>query len=361
MGRRRHKDIYGIGVSITNKNGTSTVSENLSTGTALEENKSKENKHNESTSNKEDLAETQSHLALINKKILELSLKECPIKLPPSKFYNRYNLALRRDMCTAEFCSNRDGLTVCKDCKAAAYCCRDHQMEDFNTHKAYCFPVRDALKDLAEEEERLEADSGDYHLPANPFQTIRGRDQDAYDFTKWYTVPSADGFLTFHDEDVLESVDIFLNNPILLCHLIFVTQLKLKLLLDVRMLDREAKKHGSPVASFETKMEWVRRNAISDILYRRRDIVERDDWTDLKESLCTQVSRLYERVGKRNKHYWDALKDHNKCHTATPSSDFVAGSPEHNSALLAFTRDSWAECPHALTAVRVFNAICPDH
>ncbi|KAI1643522.1 uncharacterized protein F4817DRAFT_368360 [Daldinia loculata] len=379
----------------------STPNENISTGNTSDENEPKENEpdektSDESTSNRKDPLKIQEYLALVNDKIAELSIEEYLKKPQPNGFNNRWNLTLKWGFCAAEFCLERDGLLVCNDCKAAAYCCRDHQIKDYPLHKGYCSPVRDALKLLAEEEEKLRAHPGDEHLPANPFETVRGRfssydatspyldqrcrvlssltdicdgrDQDAYDFTKWYILPYQEGFewsnfsgqfLSYDDEDVLESANIFLDNPILLSNLIGITQLKLRLLLDIRMLEREAKKHGSP-ASYETKMEWVRKNAVSDILYRRRDIVERDDWSGIKKSLSAQLAQLYERVKKRNSHYWLFLKDAEKFITDIPVDEFEPGSTEEVAVLYTLTWRSWFECPPALTAMRVFAALCAD-
>ncbi|KAI1658082.1 hypothetical protein F4813DRAFT_395822 [Daldinia decipiens] len=426
MAKRKRKNKPRKDPAVVNKGKKSTLSENTpnenmpdenapnestSTGNISNENEPQENEpeekmseektSEESTSNKKDL-DIQESLALINNKINELALKECSKKPQPNGFYNRWKLTLQWGFCVAEFCLERDGLLVCNSCKAAAYCCRDHQIKSFHLHKGYCFPVRDALKRLAEEEEKLRAHPGDDHLPANPFETIRGRFS-SYEATSPYLdqrcralsslVNIRDGiaveamlhhclemlrldnpdercegfkwpnfsgeFLSYHDEDVFESPNIFLDNPIILSNLICITQLKLKLFLDVRMLEREAKKHGSP-ASYETKMEWVCKYAVSDILYRRRDIVERDDWSSLRKSLSAQVTRLRERVDQRNSHYWPALGNCEKFLDTIPESNYDPGSPEEVVVLFYFTWRSWYECPLALTAVRVFSSLCLD-
>ncbi|KAG4217837.1 hypothetical protein PC116_g33683, partial [Phytophthora cactorum] len=107
---------------------------------------------------------------------------------------------------------------------------------------------------------------------------------------KWCTVPNreefdwatfAGEFLSYHDEDILESPDLFIDYPNLLSHIVCLTQVKLRLLLDLRMLQREAKKYGKQNADYKTKMAWVREHAISEILYKRPDIVKRNDWKDL--------------------------------------------------------------------------------
>ncbi|KAF3058496.1 putative mynd finger protein [Daldinia childiae] len=175
---------------------------------------------------------------------------------------------------------------------------------------------------------------------------------------KWSNL--SEQLLNYHKEDAFESVSIFLDYPIITSHLIFIAQVKLKLLLDIRMLEREAKKHGSP-ASYETKMEWLCKHAVSDILFGRQDIVERDDWSDIKKSLGAQFAQLHERIEKRNPKYWPTLKNPDALFTGVPGHNFEAGSPEELIVMFTLTCKSWFECPPVLKAVRMFTVLHSDH
>ncbi|KAI0847439.1 hypothetical protein F5Y00DRAFT_271176 [Daldinia vernicosa] len=348
------------------------------------ENEPKENEPDEWTSATKKRIDALVSLNVLSDKMLELSLQEFSKKPQPNGFYNRWKLTLRWGFCAAPFCLEREGLLVCNACKAAAYCCRDHQIKSYHLHKEGCLNIKNALEAMAEEEAKLRAHPGDDRLPANPFETVRGRfslyeatspyldrrcevidalsevhdgiaveamlyhclevlkldnmDQRGEGFD-WSNI-SAQQFPGFHDEDVFESVNVFLNNPIILSHLIFMTQLKCKIFIDLRMLQYKAEKHGSPSASYETKMGWVRECAISDILYRRRDIVERDGWGDLIKALASQVPKLHTQVKKRNPQYWPALKDPEKWFATPPEDEYNPGPSEETATEFRLTWNS---------------------
>ncbi|KAI1477463.1 hypothetical protein F4774DRAFT_427259 [Daldinia eschscholtzii] len=335
--------------------------------------------------------ELANTLFAVSKKISELSVQQVEYAETPQSggFYGRWTVELSRGVCNADDCMNRDGLLTCSDCKAALYCSKVHQITDFEFHRPHCIRVRDALKRLAEEEAKLRAFPGDDDLPANPFETARGRfrfseaatpylnqqcrviKQDAYDFMKWCTVVNREEFdwatftgefLSCHDEDILESPDLFIDYPNLLSHIICLTQVKLRLLLDLRMLQREAKKYGKQNADYKTKMGWVREHAVSDILYKRPDIVKRNDWKDLISEINDQVKQLYKRVKDRNEHYWPALDDPCKWEGALPDDDdWTPGGEDEVATLFTMTWDSWKECRPALTAIRIYAISQLDH
>ncbi|KAI1808913.1 hypothetical protein F4811DRAFT_548489 [Daldinia bambusicola] len=265
-------------------------------------------------------------------------------------------------------------------CKAVLYCSRIHQTTNFLGHKEDCYAVRGRLKELAKEEAKLREDSRDDNLPANPFETVGGffglfkatgpyldarcREQEAYDFAKWCAVPSrkeldwktyTGGFFSRHDEDVFEDPDMFVNHPALLSHLVCVTHLKIRLLLDLRMLQREAKKYGPNSASYKTKMEWVKEHAISEILYKRPDIVKLNSWKTLIADVNDQIKRLYKRVENRNEHYWPALSQPEICaDELIPEDNFEPGTKDEVAPLLLLTWKAWEECVPALTAIRIY-------
>ncbi|KAI1098788.1 hypothetical protein F4804DRAFT_323822 [Jackrogersella minutella] len=187
-----------------------------------------------------------------------------------------------------------------------------------------------------------------------------GRDQEAYDMIKWHSTFGAASdydwnnldlpYMNLHDEDVFEPPDSFVKNVENLSFLVCLTNLKVRLLLDIRMLANEAKKRGNINASYEKKMEWVREHAHSDVLYKRRDIVERTKWDDLLGSLQSQVRKLYAQVKKENRFYWPALKEPERWSAAYPTI-YSVGSPHEVNLVFRNTWYSWAECPPALEMI----------
>src|SRR5204863_8640658 len=75
-----------------------------------------------------------------------------------------------------------------------------------------------------------------------------GKDQECYDFVKWYATTGQDSdydwgdmslpFLNVKDADVFEPVDVFTGRYIHLSHSVSVALIKVRLLLDVRGLQR---------------------------------------------------------------------------------------------------------------------------
>ncbi|KAI8958515.1 hypothetical protein F5Y11DRAFT_362661 [Daldinia sp. FL1419] len=243
---------------------------------------------------------TEYNLTIV--KVADISPKDDLKPFPP------------QNICVRPFYGNSYGSVRCGDCNAVYYCSEVCRAEDSKCHKIFCKPIMHSLRLLEKEAKKLREHRGDDKLPTNLFETMQGMDQKAYDFIKWWAViPNQEGFewstftgphLNFENEDLLESIDIFLDNRVFLSLLISLTNIKLRILLDLRMLEREIKKYGTRNASYETKKEWVEKYALSDFLYNRMDIIERNDWRDLVSCLNNQVKKLYNQVHGRNKGFW---------------------------------------------------------
>ncbi|KAI3326777.1 hypothetical protein HD806DRAFT_417705 [Xylariaceae sp. AK1471] len=187
-----------------------------------------------------------------------------------------------------------------------------------------------------------------------------GRDQDAYDFLKWwmqdhFTYDWGDNTLPYLDlkgEDAFETVEeTWLKEITDVSHLAALTLLKIRLLLDIRMLSQEGNRN--PKATYEQKMAWVREDACSNILYSRRDIMDLNPaaHAELAKKLDNQVTTLYRRMIKVNKHYWPALR-HPEPYSHARSTAYSPGSREE--VIIAFrnTWYMWAECPQAMDLVK---------
>ncbi|KAI0013003.1 hypothetical protein F4779DRAFT_511446 [Xylariaceae sp. FL0662B] len=339
---------------------------------------------------------------------------------------NRMNLGLPFRQCSGPHCMQRQNLLRCGACQVAPYCGAEHQKAHRSAHKTSCNLIKKAREAYEREKAALEAHPGDIMTPANPFeegkghfwglhgtrpymrqyfelmsatlnirtgeavetalkygldmlrlnrgdnQGVReqipalylrlGRDQEAYDFLKWYAVGATSTydwhdmdlpFLNLRGEDAFEDYLALSEEVISTSFIACMTNLKIRLLIDVRGLQDEVRKH--PGISYEKKIEWVREEAISDVLYDRRDIVDREDYKDLLASLQEQVANLYDRVNELNQYYWPALDHPEQYSHATPTM-YTMGSPEE--VILAFrhTWYSWAECPQALDFAKKLKA-----
>ncbi|OTB00865.1 hypothetical protein M426DRAFT_26211 [Hypoxylon sp. CI-4A] len=345
----------------------------------------------------------------------------------PNGLSNRWNLGLHWGICSGPGCHVRNNLLKCGACRAISYCSVAHQKADRPRHKSSCQIVKDALEKLAPAEAGLRAESSE--PSHNPFETMRGRfwssgptrlymemryevtmalsnirtgdaveamldhslemlqlnpgdnqgvrsqvpglylrlgrDQEAYDFIKWWATIGSAGyyewdnpespFLNLHDEDILENVNVCAEKLFDLSMLACLTNLKARLLLDVQMLEQQSKIPGNRDASFEKKMEWVREHAMSDMLYKHQEVVEQTSWTDLISNLQGQVRVLVNRVKERNKFYWPALKEPERWSYARPIP-YTPGSAHEINGVFRHTWYSWAECPPALELVKSLSS-----
>ncbi|KAK8034505.1 hypothetical protein PG993_009500 [Apiospora rasikravindrae] len=209
-----------------------------------------------------------------------------------------------------------------------------------------------------------------------------GRDQDAFDFLKWYAVKGTDDydwytmsqpFLDLKGEDALEDLSEDFRKVKDLSFLATMTLVKTRLMLDLVALSAhvdemekkkaeggEEKTQGGEAGderpkklSYEEKMEWVREEALSDIVLARRDIVDRDDYAPLIQDVTGQVARMYQLTEHHNKHYWPALGHPEKYSHALPEA-YTWGSKQETVLAFRQTWYAWAECNPALETVRQF-------
>ncbi|RYP76625.1 hypothetical protein DL769_003585 [Monosporascus sp. CRB-8-3] len=123
-------------------------------------------------------------------------------------------------------------------------------------------------------------------------------------------------FLNLHGKDAFEDSRSMPDKMNGLSQLVTMTNLKARLLVDVKGLKDHVANH--PNLSYEERMEWVRGEAQSDILYALREIVEQDDFQDLVQDLSSQVAKLYRRVEQLNNIYWPGLDHPERYGTALP-------------------------------------------
>ncbi|KAI1087484.1 hypothetical protein F5B19DRAFT_64889 [Rostrohypoxylon terebratum] len=201
-----------------------------------------------------------------------------------------------------------------------------------------------------------------FHVPALYLRL--GRDQEAYDFVKWWTTGAGPNYnwmdmdapyLNLHDQDIFEPIEGIAKELGELHELVHLTNIKVRLSLDIEVLAKEFDKPGKRNASYEEKMEFVHEHAATDILYKRRDIVERTEWSDILESLRSQIKVLYKYVKTNNRHYWPALRSPDRW-AAAPITIYTWGSREEVNLVFRNTWYSWSECPAALGVVREMRA-----
>lgn len=189
-----------------------------------------------------------------------------------------------------------------------------------------------------------------------------GRDQDAYDFIKWYETMGNESDYDWGDMDLpyldIVNADVF-ESPSYLCgkyhnvaYLVSVALLKIRLLLDlVALLNAGCLGPKLPrelldrVKYFIPTTEPVRKN---------REIMSSTNYTDLIVKLSSQVDELYVAVAKLNKHFWPALLNPGAHLTARPSA-YSPGSKEDMQLKLQYCYDSWIETPGSIDFIKTMS------
>ncbi|KAL8676592.1 MAG: hypothetical protein Q9186_006908 [Xanthomendoza sp. 1 TL-2023] len=311
----------------------------------------------------------------------------------------------------------------CAGCSVLHYCSRDHQVVHWNEHKRACNAIRKARQSLDKEEQKLRAHPGDFMTPPNLFEEcvghfwgifetrnymrsryalvealleiknyaaveaaqdhIRdilrlcrsdnmgtrdllpalclrlGRDQECYDFCKWYATTGSEckydwgnmdlGFLDVKDADVFESLpNGFLSRYGNLSLTVAVTLLKIRLLLDLRALQNSMILRRKVAPEI---LDIVRSQLVTTLILGNSKIMNSADQRPAVRDLEKQVQMLYSRVGAHNKQFWPALLNPRKHLGAQPHA-YSAGSLEEMQMVLNHSYDSWKETPGAIEVIR---------
>lgn len=295
-------------------------------------------------------------------------------------------------------------LLRCLGCSAVRYCNRAHQKAHWLRHQYACAEIKAARAKLAEEDALVRNATPDFATPANAFETSVGhfwgiwstrdymrarchlatsllhigtlgsvsesrkhlrdmlrlcrgdnmglrdmlpavmlrldRDQDCYDFIKWWaTVPGDYDFrntdlpyLNIKDSDVLEDPRFIITKYPALNFVVAVLLLKLKLMVDIRII-RTTRKALTPRGIPSELQLQICRAAIRSPLSRRFLGMSGRDLTQAECTLLNHARRLGATVTKANEHFMFNLFD---------PDGALASKPE------AYSHGSWEEMALAM-------------
>jgi hypothetical protein len=195
---------------------------------------------------------------------------------------------------------------------------------------------------------------------AVPFLMLRlGRDQEAYDFIKWWRLiddnPTYDWgdtslpYLDTKDADIFEPVE-YLHGKYASSHIVAATLIKLKLALDLRSLDRTVPEVGTRVPP--EIWDNIRRKALlSPVLLGKKDVMAKVSNADLAQKLGVQMEDLFNTVHRANPHMWPTICDPGDHLTARPAC-YGMGTIEEAQISLKWSYDAWAETPGAIDVLK---------
>ena len=187
-----------------------------------------------------------------------------------------------------------------------------------------------------------------------------GRDQECYDFCKWWATTGQEGdydwgdmdnpYLDVKFADVLEPpLKNFISSYSSLSHSTAITLLKIRILIDVRGLQNSSM-IGNKVP--REILDSVRGQLVSgSVIAENESIMNARDQAPLIQKLEVQVQDLYRAVKKSNKHFWPALLNPGKHLTARPGA-YSHGSLEQMQLVLQYSFDAWTETPGAIDMIR---------
>ncbi|KAK7222911.1 hypothetical protein V2G26_010914 [Clonostachys chloroleuca] len=328
------------------------------------------------------------------------------------------NCSLQSPPCLVGFQS--PSLLRCGGCHAVKYCGQAHQKTDRRRHKAQCIPIKQTRDKMSEEEAKLRANPG-ADTDGNPFDNIvglfwffqstrpymqarfdyitsilnvrtgeaveialdhsldllrlcrgdnlgvrshvpalylrLGRDQDAYDFIKWYADRGDSNYnwrdmslpyLDMHGEDTFEAVNEKPHHADL-SFLIALTLIKTRLMKDLESL--QVLLQNNPNATGEARYDHLQEEAMSDVLLKRPDVVAQDNYEETIAELRRQVLQLYRLVKGKNPHFWPGIMNPVLFAYSMPGI-YTPGSREE--AVLVFRNSwySWSETEPAIQFIR---------
>lgn len=311
-------------------------------------------------------------------------------------------------------------LLLCSGCKVVRYCSVDHQKKHRPIHKAACTSIIKTQKKLEQEEAALRAHPGDILLPSKVFENgvgrfwglidtrnymrarfaaadallqidtmkavekalvhfqdmlrlcrsdnlgVRdivpglllrlGREQECYDFLKWWAVTADDynwgdlslPYLDIRGADAFEAVSAFASN-LSLSQIATLTLLKLSLYLDIEPYNPEYLDFDSPGLSWPpSPTEFMR--PIGEIVQKKVRTINKSNVPEVSESLQTEYQALFEMVHKKNPYFWEALLDTSEDNPSLPS-EYSLGSAEEAILAVYQCKKAWEESYDAIIMI----------
>ena len=193
-----------------------------------------------------------------------------------------------------------------------------------------------------------------------------GRDQECYDFVKWWQTTGQRGDYSWGDmslpyldivgADAFESIDYLPSSQWLdLPQYSTIALLKVKLLLDLTTLQNSSPLRAKVPSEIVGNVQ--RYTPRSPLISGNVAIMNRADHTSDIKKLTAQVEVLYKAIDKANKYFWNIMINSEKHMNAHPEA-YTHGSLQHAQFAMIYTLNAWDETPRALEFI--YNVMAKD-
>ncbi|KAH6960316.1 hypothetical protein DER45DRAFT_627423 [Fusarium avenaceum] len=190
------------------------------------------------------------------------------------------------------------------------------------------------------------------------------RDQEAYDFLKWYTSTVVESncdreninitYLDVNDADVLEEpLDVWSNGKFLtLDHVVAVTLIKVRILLDLQVAQNSFRvlKGIMPLEI----IEMIRGQLIGSVLQSRPKILRKttEEISTLIQTMKSQIIALYKSVHIYNPHFWRLMLNNETTPVRLKGWPHLRGTEDQAYQTLNYCWSSWVESHGALRLMK---------
>lgn len=190
-----------------------------------------------------------------------------------------------------------------------------------------------------------------------------GRDQEAYDFVKWYATTGIDRnydwndidlpFLDVKDADVLESLrGMWTTEYPSLSHAVAMTLVKVRVLLDLQAIQNAARAFTGAIPP--EIIDLIRGQLASNVVESRPNILmnSTEETTSLIKSIKQQIRELHESIEDINYHFWPMLLADPITSAVPRHGEYSPGSRKEASLTLCYNYPAWAETPGAIELIQ---------
>ena len=195
-----------------------------------------------------------------------------------------------------------------------------------------------------------------------------GRDQEAYDFMKWYATTGQDSrydwgdmdlpFLDVKGADMLESPKgLWPNRMFDVSHSAAVALIKVRALLNVQAIQNA--KMALPGTLPPVIVHYICGWLVGSVVEPRRKVLlgGSKEVARLAETIKGQIRQLYKSIQKDNPYFWRSMLDNPASAIAARPGAYSPGTQSEANLILGYSFAAWAETPGAIEMIRSLSRV----